>query len=482
MSFLLPDFTVALPEIFLACAAMALLMLGVFQGDKATKEVSWLSVAALIFAGVLVVSRGMERRTGLEDMFIVDGFGMFMKLFVIAGAVVALIGAIRFNAREKTERFEFPILILLATIGMMMMISANDLISLYLGLELQSLSLYILTAYNRDDVRSTEAGLKYFVLGAVASGMLLYGSSMVYGFAGTTSFTSLAEVFGATDSGSIGIIIGIVFISAGLAFKVSAVPFHMWTPDVYEGAPSHVTSFLSVAPKIAAMALFTRILYDPFGHLVGEWRQIIATISLLSMVIGALGAISQRNFKRLMAYISIGHMGYALSSFAAGTEDGVRGVLIYMAMYVFMVGGTFAIILCMRRDGKPVEQIGDLSGLARTQPALAVALAIFMFSMAGIPPLAGFWSKFYVFYAAINANLYTLAIGGMMVSVVGAFYYIRVVKIMFFDEPVGAFDTPLGKELAGVIFVTALATVLFGIFPSPIISGAEAAAASFFAG
>jgi NADH-quinone oxidoreductase subunit N len=374
---------------------------------------------------------------------------------------------------------------LFATVGMMMMVSANDLISLYIGLELQSLSLYVIAAFRRDTLRSTESGLKYFVLGALSSGMLLYGSSLVYGFAGTTNFTTLAEILQqaaqAGQAPSIGLIVGVVFVIAGLAFKVGGVPFHMWTPDVYEGAPTPVTAFFASAPKIAAMALFVRVLMGPFADLVDQWQQVVVAISLLSMVLGALAAISQTNIKRLMAYSSIGHVGYALIGLAAGTEAGVRGLAVYMAIYLFMNLGTFAVILCMRQKDRMVENIDDLRGLSRTHPLMALAMGIFMFSMAGIPPLAGFFSKLYVFLAAIEAQLYVLAVVGVLSSVVGAFYYLRIVKLMYFDEPAESFDQPFGREMSLIMGAAGAITLLFFVFPSPIVSGAEAAAASLLA-
>jgi NADH-quinone oxidoreductase subunit N len=361
------------------------------------------------------------------------------------------------------------------------MVSANDLMSLYVGLELQSLSLYVIAAFKRDSARATEAGLKYFVLGALSSGMLLYGCSLIYGFAGTTNFTALARLFdGAAAAASIGLIIGLVFLAAGLAFKVSAVPFHMWTPDVYEGAPTPVTAFFSVAPKIAAMALFMRTMLGPFGALSDDWRQIIVFLAIASMVLGAFAAINQTNIKRLMAYSSIGHVGYALIGLAAGTVDGVRGVLIYLAIYLAMNVGTFAAILSMRRGNGFTEEIGDLAGLARTQPGLALALGVFMFSLAGIPPLAGFFGKFYVFLAAINAGMHGLAVIGVLASVVGAFYYLRIVKLMYFDEPGEPLQQPLRRELAVILTGTGLFTFLFFIHPTPLLAAAEAAARVLF--
>ncbi len=481
-----PDFMAVLPELFTACAAMVLLVLGAFQGDKAAREVAWLAVLALAITFALVAaplySHGAERQVSLFGMFVTDGFGAFAKMLVLAGSAFSLILAMRYNELEGTARPEYPVLVLLSTTGMMMMISANDLISLYVGLELQSLALYVLAAFQRDSLRSTEAGLKYFVLGALASGMLLYGASMVYGFAGTTSFDVLAKSFADGGTASIGLVIGIVLIAVGLAFKVSAVPFHMWTPDVYEGAPTPVTAFFSVAPKIAAMALFIRVMVGPFFGLLIEWRQVIWFIAVASMLLGSFAAINQKNIKRLMAYSSIGHVGYALIGLAAGSAAGVRGILVYLSIYLFMNVGTFAAILCMRREGKLVENIGDLAGLSRTQPGLALALGIFMFSMAGIPPLAGFFAKIYIFLAAIDAHLYGLAVIGVLASVVGAYYYLRIVKLMYFDNPAAAFDRPIAREIQAVLVLCALVILFFFAWPGLFVDGADAVAAALFSG
>lgn len=472
----------AIPEIFLACAAMALLMIGVFIGDKSLRLVSWLAVGSFVVTAVLLYAfTGWGgRELAFDGLFVADPFALFAKLFILLGSAVAIILSMDYLERENTARFEYPVLIVLATVGMMMMVSANSLISLYVGLELQSLALYVVAAIRRDTIRSTEAGLKYFVLGALSSGMLLYGSSMIYGFTGSIDFAVLAERV--QGEASVGLIVGIVFLSAGLAFKVSAVPFHMWTPDVYEGAPTPVTALFATAPKFAAIALFCRVMMEPFGGIADQWQQIVVLISIGSMILGALAAINQTNIKRLMAYSSIGHMGYALIGLAAGSEIGVRGVLIYMAIYIVMNVGTFAIILCMRQQGRMVENISDLAGLSKTHPMMAVALTIFMFSMAGIPPLAGFFSKLYVFLAAIEAQLYTLAVIGVVSSVVGAFYYLRIVKLMYFDEPVETLDRPIGREMGAVIAVSGLFTLLFFVWPAPILNAAAQAAASLFAG
>jgi NADH-quinone oxidoreductase subunit N len=479
----LPNFLPALPEIFLAVSAMALLVLGAFQhASYATREITWLAVVVLAIAMVLVAASGFERHVSFYGLFVTDGFAVFMKTLVLLGSLLSVILSMRWNEQEGIARFEYPVLVLLATTGMMVMISANDLISLYLGLELQNLALYVIAGFQRDNERSTEAGLKYFVLGALSSGMLLYGASMVYGFAGTTNFDTLAHSFDASARYSIGLIIGIVFISVGLAFKVSAVPFHMWTPDVYEGAPTPATAFFSVAPKMAAMALFIRVMMYPFIELRDQWQQIIWVIALASILLGSFAAINQRNIKRLMAYSSIGHVGYMLIGLAAMSDIGISGILIYLAIYLFMNIGTFAVILCMRRQGRAVEGIDDLAGLSRSQPGLALALAIFMFSMAGIPPLGGFFAKFYIFMAAIKVHLYVLAVAGIVTSVVGAYYYLRIVKIMYFDEPTAGLDRPVGGEMQALLVVTAVAILLFAVFLAPIAGGADAAARTLFPG
>ena len=480
---LVADISIARPELFVAVAAMLLLMLGVFQGNKSARLISWLGVGVMFIAALLVLFGPAGRVVAFNDLFVVDEFANFAKVLLLLGAALTLILAMPFNAREGIPQFEFPVLIIFAVLGMMMMVSANDLISLYLGIELQSLSLYVLAAIRRDAVRSAEAGLKYFVLGALSSGILLYGMTLVYGFAGSTGFDNLAAVFAvsAEEGAPIGVIVGLVFIIAGLAFKVSAVPFHMWTPDVYEGAPTPITAFFAVAPKIAAMSLFVRVMLEPFGDLFDQWQQVIWFISLASMILGAFAAINQTNIKRLMAYSSIGHMGFVLVGLAAGNETGVQGVLLYLTIYLFMNVGTFACILAMRRQDRMVEDIDQLAGLSRTSPKMALALAIFMFSMAGIPPLAGFFGKYYVFRAAIEAELYTLVVVGLLSSVVAAFYYLRIVKLMYFDEPLDAFDQPVGREISTIVVGTGAVTALFIFILWPVLGITAIAAATLFA-
>ncbi|HLA20815.1 MAG TPA: NADH-quinone oxidoreductase subunit NuoN, partial [Pseudolabrys sp.] len=393
------------------------------------------------------------------------------------GSIGTLMLSINWLTVEKQQKFEYGVLFLLSTLGMMMLISAADLIALYLGLELMSLPLYVVAASNRDNAKSTEAGLKYFVLGALSSGMLLYGASLIYGFTGTVSFAGIAK---ATQAGaSIGLIFGLVFLFVGFCFKISAVPFHMWTPDVYEGAPTPVTAFFAAAPKVAGIAIFVRATVVAFPGITHEWQQIVVFVSIASMVLGAFAAIGQRNIKRLMAYSSIGHMGFALVGLAAGTPEGVQGVLVYMSIYVAMTLGTFAVILSMRRDGVFLEDIGDLAGLARTHPTMAFFLAMLLFSLAGIPPLAGFFAKFYVFLAAIKAGLYTLAVIGVLSSVVGAYYYLNIVKMMYFDEPVKGFESMPGL-LRLVLGVSGLVVMLFFAYPAPILNAATVAAKSLF--
>ncbi|MCZ6605843.1 MAG: NADH-quinone oxidoreductase subunit NuoN [Alphaproteobacteria bacterium] len=480
------DAMIILPELLLAGLASILLMVGVFRGNQASPSILLLAASGLVIVLAVLVLGPSAGGSAFDGLFIADGFAVFMKSLVLVGSAGAMIMSLRYFEREQALRFEYPVLMLFATLGMLMMISADDLMSLYVGLELQSLSLYVIAAFRRDVLRSTEAGLKYFVLGALSSGMLLYGASLIYGFAGTTSFQALASIFAeitlAGETPSIGLVVGLVFLIAGLAFKVSAVPFHMWTPDVYEGAPTPVTAFFATAPKIAAMALFVRVVMGPFGEFVGQWQQILVFIAIASMVLGSFAAIYQTNIKRLMAYSSIGHVGFALVGLAAGTEAGVRGVIVYMAIYLVMNLGTFACILCMRRKDVMVEEIDDLKGLSTSHPLMALMLAIFMFSMAGIPPLAGFFGKFYVFVAAIESGLYTLAIIGVLSSVVGAFYYLRIVKLMYFDEPSEAFDHPIGGEMVLILASTGAAILLFFVFPGPLLDGASAAAAALFAG
>jgi NADH-quinone oxidoreductase subunit N len=469
------SWTLALPELVLACAALVILVAGVIPRRETFFPVSMAVIGALLLTGVLVI--GQEEGTALGGQYVTDAYGGFMKLLALGGAALGLLLAIDWNEKEGLARFEFPVLVLCATLGMMVMISANDLMALYLGLELLSLPLYVIAAFNRDNARSAEAGLKYFVLGALASGLLLYGTSLVYGFAGSTNFDRLADAFSASQGVAPGVVVGIVFVIAALAFKVSAVPFHMWTPDVYEGAPTPVTAFFATAPKVAAIALLGRVLLGPFGELAAQWQQVILLVSIGSMILGAFAAIGQRNLKRLMAYSSIGHVGYALMGLAVANDIGLRGLLLYMAIYVVMNIGTFAVLVAMRRQGRAVEGVDDLAGLGRTDPVMAMWMAVFMFSMAGIPPLAGFFGKLYVFLAAVQAGFWTLAVIGVLTSVVSSYYYLRIVKVMYFDQPAGALDRA-PASLSAVMAGTGLFTLLFFLFPAPFLAAAQAAAAA----
>ncbi len=473
----LPALGPALPEIILAIGAIVMVLVGAIQGERSMRLLEGLAIALLAVALALVVS-GTGKLMTFNNGFVADGFARFMKVLTLLGAGASILLSADTMRRQGTMRFEFPVLVVLSTIGMMMMISANDLISLYVGLELQSLALYVVAAFDRDNARSTEAGLKYFVLGALSSGMLLYGGSLVYGFTGTVTFPGIAAATAGGHAG-IGLIFGIVFIAAGVAFKISAVPFHMWTPDVYEGAPTPVAAFFASAPKMAAMAMVIRVFIGAFPGAIHDWRQIIVFISIASMALGAFAAIGQRNIKRLLAYSSIANMGYALVGLAAGTPEGVQGVMTYMAIYLATTLAAFACVLMMRRDGKLVEDISELAGLSRTNGWMAFAMAMMMFSLAGIPPLAGFWAKWYVFLAAINAKLYVLAIIGVLTSVVGAYYYLRIVKVMYFDEPKPAFEkSDLGVRT--VLLVSAIFVLVLSLVPAPLFDSAAAAAKSLF--
>ncbi len=465
-----------LPELALAIGALALILVGAIGAKTSDRLVTEVAVGVLGLA-ILILLDGRGSATAFDGAFIDDSFGRFMKVLSYTGSLVTLLIAQDFLAQEKIDKFEFPVLILLSTLGMSMLISASGLIALYLGLELMSLALYVVAAFHRDDARASEAGLKYFVLGALSSGMLLYGASLLYGFAGTVSFAGIAAAVKGTAS--LGVVFGLVFLLAGLAFKISAVPFHMWVPDVYEGAPTPVTAFFASAPKIAAVAITVRVVTTAFPGIALQWQQIVIFLSILSMVLGSFAAIGQTNIKRLMAYSSIGHVGFALVGLAADSAAGVAGVLFYMAIYLVMTLGSFAAILTMRVDGKAVENIHDLAGLARSDATMAFFLAMLMFSLAGVPPLAGFFAKFYVFYAAVEAHLYWLAVIGFVTSVVAAFYYIQIVRIIYFDEPAARFDKAV-PVLRAVIIASGLAVVFLFAYPAPFVTAAAVAAKSLF--
>ena len=472
----LPTLVPLLPEFVLGIGAMALLMLGVFRGEPGGRIVDVIAIVLLAVAGIALVMLPPGKLTTFGGSFVVDDFARFLKILALVGSAAAIAMSLDYAEKERQQRFEYSVLILLSTLGMLMLISASDLIALYLGLELMSLPLYVAAASYRDSLRATEAGLKYFVLGARSSGMLLYGASLVYGFTGTVSFAGIAQ---AAAQGGTGLIFGIVFLFAGFCFKVSAVPFHMWTPDVYEGAPTPVTAFFAAAPKVAGIAIFVRVAVVAFPSIATQWQQIVVFVSIASMVLGSFAAIGQRNIKRLMAYSSIGHMGFALIGLAAGTAEGVQGVLVYIAIYVTMTLGVFAVILSMRRSTGMVETTDQLAGLARTHPTTAFFMAMLLFSMAGIPPLAGFFAKFYVFLAAIKAGLYILSVIGVVASVVGAYYYLAIIKAMYFDEPAEAF-VEMPYELRVVLLLCGLFNILFFVYPGPLVGLASAAAQSLF--
>ena len=473
-----------LPEVVLAIGAFALMLVAAWGGAAATRAVSWTAVAVLVGACLALVGPASSGGEAFDGLYRADAFAAFAKVLIFAGSAVAIILAPSFFQRTAGDdlRPEYPVLILMSAAGMGIMVSAADLLTLYVGLELQSLAAYVLASFMRRDQRSAEAGLKYFVLGALASGILLYGISLVYGFTGSTVFTQIATAFGAGGAKSIGLMFGLVFVFAGLAFKMSAVPFHMWTPDVYEGAPTPVTAFFASAPKVAAMALAVRVAVEAMGPAVGEWRQIVIFASLASIVLGAVGAIGQTNIKRLLAYSSINNVGFALVGLAAGTPDGVSSTMLYMAIYLVMTLGSFLVVLQMRdENGQPVETIASLSGLSGTRPGLALALAIFMFSLAGIPPLLGFFAKLGVFLAAVNAGLIAYAAVAAVASVIGAYYYLMIVKTMYFDDPAPAFGGRTDLVEGGLIALTATAISPVGwLLLGPLTLASAAAAKALF--
>lgn len=471
----------AYPEIFMALSGLVFLVGGVVLGDRGSRFISLGVMAALAFTAVLVFGPGWERVELFGGQFVMDGFAGVMKLVTLCGLIAALALSVPYWEREQAARFEYPVLVLFAGLGMMLMISANNLLSLYVGLELQSLSLYVLAAFRRESAFSAEAGLKYFVLGALSSGMLLFGASLIYGFAGGTGFEQIAAAVAKGGAGlSPGLAIGLVFVIAGLAFKISAAPFHMWTPDVYQGAPTAVTALFAIVPKVAAMALLIRLLSGPFAGLESDWMPVLYFLSVASMVVGAFAAVAQRDIKRLMAYSSIGNMGYALVGLIAGGAAGVGSVMVYLVIYMAMTAGAFAVILRMRRGGLAVSEISDLSGLSRTAPALAWAMAILMFSMSGIPPMAGFFGKFMIFKAAIDAGYYGLAVIGVLTSVVAAFYYLRIIKVMFFDDAAEPFDSDPAFLRRAVLVVSIVFILGFIFAPGVFVNALGGAASTLF--
>ncbi len=456
------NLAMTLPEIVLSLGAIALMLVSAWGGSASTRAVSWTAVAVLAGAGISLIGPASYGGPAFGGLYRADAFAAFCKVLIYIATAVSIVLAPSFFKRTSGDdlRPEYPVLLLLSAAGMGMMVSAGDMLTLYVGLELQSLAAYVLASFMRRDTRSAEAGLKYFVLGALASGILLYGISLVYGFSGTTLFSGIAQAYAGPQS--LGLLFGLVFVFAGIAFKISAVPFHMWTPDVYEGAPTPVTAFFASAPKVAALGLAMRVAVEAMGPATDQWRQIVIFAALASIILGAVAAIGQTNVKRLLAYSSINNVGYALVGLAAGTQEGVSSVLMYLVIYIAMTLGSFLVVLQMRgEDGQPIETIASLSGLSRTRPALAAALAIFMFSLAGIPPLFGFYGKFAVFNAAIGAGLFPLAVVGYVASVIGAYYYLRVVKTMYFDDPAPAF-APMDNRLEGGLIAFA------AVFVSPL--------------
>ena len=463
------DLSIILPEIFLSLYVMVALVGAVYTlKDEIAQKVTWLTAFVFILLAFWMIFSEAQTEIAFGGMFINDAFSRFSKTIILLSGAVVLIMGQDYMGRRGFLRFEYPLILAFSVVGMMVMVSAGDLMAFYMGLELQSLALYIIVAFKRDSLKSTEAGLKYFVLGALSSGLLLYGSALTYGYSGTTLFNGILENVN-VNSPPIGLLFGLALVIAGLAFKVSAVPFHMWTPDVYEGAPTPVTAFLATVPKMAAICLFMRVMFDAFGNILGDWQQIIVLISILSMFLGAFAAIGQNDFKRLLAYSSIAHMGYALIGLAAGTEFGVQSVLEYMTIYITMTIGVFAILMSMQRDGQSVTELASLRMISETDPGKAIALLILLFSLAGVPPMLGFFAKFEVLRAAINADLIYLAIMGVLASVVGAFYYLKIVYLIYFGEvpetPLDNSRTPILKTIwtASAVLMVFGVVSLFGV-------------------
>ena len=462
-----------LPEIFIFIMSVILLMTGLFV--KKIKIINYIAILSIVIAVVIILNQSFQ--SILQNSFIIDEFSKIFKVMILIGSASSLVMFFSSKEDQHINFYEFPILILFSTIGMMVMVSSNDLLLMFIGLELQSLGLYVLAALNRNSLLSSEAGIKYFILGALSSGLLLFGISYIYGFTGNTNFNLIAVNY---SEDSLGLIIGIVFVCSGLAFKVSAVPFHMWTPDVYQGAPTPITGFFALAPKIAAMGLLVRFLLNSFGEIYIDWQQILIFISIASMLFAAVAAIAQTNIKRLMAYSSIGHIGYALIGVACVSPEGIKSLTVYLMIYLIMNISVFAFILTMKRNDEYFEQISDMSGLYKNHPLSAIMISLMMFSLAGIPPLAGFFGKFYIFMAAVESNMFVLAIIGIIASVIGAFYYLRIVKVIYFDEPQTSYDGVSIKSLAVLFYPTSLLVVIFCLYPLPLLKIAETASNSFF--
>ncbi|MFA5040295.1 MAG: NADH-quinone oxidoreductase subunit NuoN [Bdellovibrionales bacterium] len=481
------SFLIAMPEIEVAFAGLFLLVVAAVCGKRETQRIGILAIATFMLAIVTMFSGkrlglmfdGLLPAYAFGNQFVDDGFARFAKAIVLGASGLSILLSWDYFKKEGQERPEYPVLILFATLGMMLMISAGNLLALYVGIELQSLSLYVLAAFNRDQERSSEAGLKYFILGALSSGIMLYGISLIYGFAGTTDFESLMSSLRGAAPAPRGVVVGMVFVCAGLAFKLAGVPFHMWAPDVFEGAPTPVTAFFASAPKIAALALFTRFLLYPMYSLMNDWRQVIVFISVASMAWGAFAGLMQSNLKRLLAYSAIANAGTLLIGLIIGNSAGIQALLIYFVIYALGTLGAFGVILCLRRNGKPVEELIDLSGLSKKYPLVALAMAVLVFSLAGLPPLAGFFGKYFIFLAAVQAELVPLAIIGVLTSVVAAFYYIRIVKVMYFDEPLHTLDPLPDWGVRTVVGLTSVAVVILAFAPSPLVDSALNAAKGF---
>ncbi|MDH5722428.1 MAG: NADH-quinone oxidoreductase subunit NuoN [Alphaproteobacteria bacterium] len=474
------DIVPLVPEIFMAMMGMGFLLVGVLQGNRATSVLIWASCVMLFITAVLTMNFDWDRPPTMNAMFILDEFAGSMKLIILLGLIASLALSNEYLQQERIARFEYPVIMIFAGIGMMLMVSATNMLSLYMALELQSLSLYVLAAFYRNSLKSAEAASKYFILGALSSGMLLFGISLIYGYSGSIDFATIKTSISGLEQIPPGFIVGMVFLLAGLAFKISAVPFHMWTPDVYQGAPSSVTAFFAIVPKVAAMGLLMRLCLDVFEPATEQWQQILYFLAVASLIVGSFAAIAQDNLKRLMAYSSIGNMGYILIGLVVASPEGAGAVLYFLLIYVFMTAGVFAIILTMRRDGLATVSIGDLAGLSQNNPILAYAMAILMFSLSGIPPLAGFFGKLFIFRAAIEQEFYILAVIGLLASVVAAYYYLRIVKVMFFDEPADKFDNIMGFERRAVLLISTAFVIGYIFAPSLVFDFAMSAVSSLF--
>lgn len=474
------DIVPLVPEIFMAMMGMGFLLVGVLQGNRSTSVLIWSSCVTMIITAILLMNFGWDRPPTMSNMFVLDQFAGSMKLVILLGLLASLALSSQYLQQERIARFEYPVLVIFAGIGMMLMVSATNMLSLYMALELQSLSLYVLAAFYRNSLKSAEAASKYFILGALSSGMLLFGISLIYGYSGSIDFATIKESISGLNQIPPGFIVGMVFILAGLAFKVSAVPFHMWTPDVYQGAPLSVTAFFAIVPKVAAIGLLMRLCLDTFEPATEQWQQILYFLAMASMIVGSFAAIAQSNLKRLMAYSSIGNMGYVLIGLAVASQEGAGAMLYFLLIYVFMTAGVFAILLTMRRDGRAAVNIDDLAGLSQNSPIMAYSMAVLMFSLSGIPPLAGFFGKFFIFRSAIEQGYYYLAVIGLLTSVIAAYYYLRIVKVMFFDDPADKFDDAMGFERRAVLFISTAFVIGYIFAPSLMYNYSIAAVSSLF--